>query len=186
MLIYIPDVLGSNWRSPLDKEYDRLVDLAAMAMIGPANKPELSKHSCAYAQKATARRRAAIEPVIGHLKAEHRMGRNYLAHHAGDAVNAVLAAAVITSISRSNGWSSCCLDSSRLKKQRPPFNGSENRKLHGRLFTTHHALRARIHLQSRRCKTPFSISCGFVSDDFARQPTKPSGRTITAPIDVIP
>jgi IS5 family transposase len=31
--------------------------------------------------------------VIGHLKAEHRMGRNYLAHHAGDAVNAVLAAA---------------------------------------------------------------------------------------------
>ena len=31
--------------------------------------------------------------MIGHLKAEHRMGRNYLAHHAGDAVNAVLAAA---------------------------------------------------------------------------------------------
>ena len=37
--------------------------------------------------------RAAIEPVIGHPKAEHRMGRNNLAHHAGDAVNAVLAAA---------------------------------------------------------------------------------------------
>jgi IS5 family transposase len=37
--------------------------------------------------------RAPIEPVIGHLKAEHRMGRNYLAHHAGDAANAVLAAA---------------------------------------------------------------------------------------------
>src|SRR5215472_6409393 len=43
--------------------------------------------------KRELRRRAAIEPVIGHLKAEHRMGRNYLAHHAGDAVNAVLAAA---------------------------------------------------------------------------------------------
>ena len=39
------------------------------------------------------RRRAAIEPVIGHLKAEHRRGRNYLAHRVGDAVNAVLAAA---------------------------------------------------------------------------------------------
>ena len=36
--------------------------------------------------KRELRRRAAIEPVIGHLKAEHRMGRNYLAHHAGDAV----------------------------------------------------------------------------------------------------
>ena len=43
--------------------------------------------------KRELRRRAAIEPVIGHLKAEYRMGRNYLAHHAGDAVNAVLAAA---------------------------------------------------------------------------------------------
>jgi transposase, IS5 family len=43
--------------------------------------------------KRELRRRAAIEPVIGHLKAEHRLGRNYLAHHAGDAVNAVLAAA---------------------------------------------------------------------------------------------
>jgi len=43
--------------------------------------------------KRELRRHAAIEPVIGHLKAEHRMGRNYLAHHAGDAVNAVLAAA---------------------------------------------------------------------------------------------
>jgi IS5 family transposase len=24
------------------------------------------------------KRRAAVEPVIGHVKAEHRMGRNYL------------------------------------------------------------------------------------------------------------
>ncbi len=42
--------------------------------------------------KRALRRRAAVEPVIGHLKAEHRMGRNYLAKPAGDAVNAVLAA----------------------------------------------------------------------------------------------
>lgn len=39
------------------------------------------------------RRRAAIEPVIGHLKAEHRMNRNYLKGFAGDRANAVLAAA---------------------------------------------------------------------------------------------
>ena len=38
------------------------------------------------------KRRAAVEPVIGHLK-DHRMGRNYLAHSGGDAANAVLAAA---------------------------------------------------------------------------------------------
>lgn len=43
--------------------------------------------------KRQMRRRSAIEPVIGHIKAEHRMGRNYLAGEQGDAVNAVLAAA---------------------------------------------------------------------------------------------
>ncbi len=39
------------------------------------------------------RRRPAVEPVIGHLKEDHRMGRNYLALPTGDAANAVLAAA---------------------------------------------------------------------------------------------
>jgi IS5 family transposase len=42
--------------------------------------------------KRALRRRAAVEPVIGHLKAEHRMGRNYLWFRRGDATNAVLAA----------------------------------------------------------------------------------------------
>jgi IS5 family transposase len=39
------------------------------------------------------RRRSAIEPKIGHLKSDHRMGRCFLAHLNGDAINAVLAAA---------------------------------------------------------------------------------------------
>jgi transposase, IS5 family len=39
------------------------------------------------------KRRAAVEPVIGHLKAEHRMGRNHLKGRNGDRANAVLAAA---------------------------------------------------------------------------------------------
>ena len=42
--------------------------------------------------KRELRRRPAVEPVIGHLKEDHRMGRNYLAGRAGDAANAVLAA----------------------------------------------------------------------------------------------
>ena len=45
------------------------------------------------ALKRQMRRRSAVEPVIGHLKEEHRMGRNYLWHRQGDAINAVLAAA---------------------------------------------------------------------------------------------
>jgi len=42
--------------------------------------------------KRELRRRPAVEPVIGHLEEDHRMGRNYLAGRAGDAANAVLAA----------------------------------------------------------------------------------------------
>ena len=43
--------------------------------------------------KRELRRRSAVEPVIGHAKGEHRMGRNYLAGQQGDAINVVLAAA---------------------------------------------------------------------------------------------
>ncbi|TIX20236.1 MAG: IS5/IS1182 family transposase, partial [Mesorhizobium sp.] len=43
--------------------------------------------------KRQMRRRSAVEPVIGHIKNERRMGRNYLAHTQGGAINAILAAA---------------------------------------------------------------------------------------------
>jgi IS5 family transposase len=39
------------------------------------------------------KRRAAVEPVIGHVKAKHRMSRYYLKGRDGDRINAVLAAA---------------------------------------------------------------------------------------------
>jgi len=39
------------------------------------------------------RRRAAIEPVIGHLKSDHRLSRNYLKGFIGDEINLLLAAA---------------------------------------------------------------------------------------------
>lgn len=39
------------------------------------------------------KRRAAIEPIIGHLKADHRMNRNHYRGEQGDAANALLSAA---------------------------------------------------------------------------------------------
>ena len=42
--------------------------------------------------KRDLRRRSAVEPVIGHAKSEHRMGRNFLKGTHGDAANAVRAA----------------------------------------------------------------------------------------------
>ena len=50
------------------------------------------KRGLSPAIKRAFKRRSAVEPVIGHLKAEHRMGRNHLIGSAGDAINAVLAA----------------------------------------------------------------------------------------------
>ena len=39
------------------------------------------------------RKRAGIEPVIGHLKSDHRMMRNYLKGTLGDVINTMMAAA---------------------------------------------------------------------------------------------
>lgn len=39
------------------------------------------------------RRRAGIEPIIGHLKSDYRMARNFLKGVAGDSINLMLAAA---------------------------------------------------------------------------------------------
>ena len=51
------------------------------------------KRGVTDAIKRDLRRRSAVEPVIGHAKSEHRMGRNFLKGTHGDAANAVLAAA---------------------------------------------------------------------------------------------
>ena len=51
------------------------------------------KMNTTRAERKRKRRRSAIEPKIGHLKSDHRMGRCFLARLCGDAINAVLAAA---------------------------------------------------------------------------------------------
>ncbi len=50
------------------------------------------------------RRRAAVEPVIGHLKDDHRMRRNHLKGRDGDRINAVLAAAGYINFSLLRHW----------------------------------------------------------------------------------
>jgi len=59
--------------------------------------PSRSKKDATSYEKRKARlrfrRRAAIEPVIGHLKSDYGLARNYLKGHMGDGVNLMLAAA---------------------------------------------------------------------------------------------
>jgi len=50
------------------------------------------------------RRRAAIEPVIGHLKQDHRMARNFLKGIKGDAINVLLSAAGMNFKRIMNRW----------------------------------------------------------------------------------
>jgi hypothetical protein len=38
-------------------------------------------------------RRSAIEPIIGHMKNDFRMARNFLMHTLGDTINSLMAAA---------------------------------------------------------------------------------------------
>ena len=61
------------------------------------------KRGVTRAIKRELKRRAAVEPVIGHLKSDHRMDRNYLIGSHGDAANAVLAA-VGYNFARLIGW----------------------------------------------------------------------------------
>lgn len=51
------------------------------------------KRGCKATHRKWMRRRSAIEPVIGHLKSDHRMNRNRLKGEEGDRINALLAAA---------------------------------------------------------------------------------------------
>jgi hypothetical protein len=84
--------------------------------------------------KRTMRRRSAIEPVIGHLKAEHRMGGNHLWFKYGDAVNAVLAA-VGYNFRRLIRWLSLLLRQNPGRPLRPtPGKPAEIGNLHGRLL----------------------------------------------------
>jgi IS5 family transposase len=56
---------------------------------GPKNQSKRERQ----AMKKRFRRRCAIEPVIGHLKSDYRLGRNCLRGFAGDQINLFLAAA---------------------------------------------------------------------------------------------
>ena len=52
------------------------------------------------------RKRAGIEPVIGHLKEDHRLSRNYYKEIVGDEINVMLAAAGFNFKRMMNKWKS--------------------------------------------------------------------------------
>lgn len=76
-----------------DRGYRGKTKIADTQIIIP--KP-LSREATTYQKTKTRkrfRRRAAIEPVIGHMKSDFRMARNFLKGVKGDQINALMAAA---------------------------------------------------------------------------------------------
>ena len=61
-------------------------------MIPDVPKPTDSQHTKGKKHKLF-RKRAGIEPVIGHCKSDHRLGRNFYKGLFGDSINVMLAAA---------------------------------------------------------------------------------------------
>lgn len=59
-------------------------------------------------------KRAAIEPIIGHLKHDYRMARNYLKGVAGDQINVLLAAAAMNFKRVMNLWRTEAIESWKL------------------------------------------------------------------------
>jgi transposase, IS5 family len=56
--------------------------------------------------KKQVRRRAAIEPINGHLKTDHRLNRNFYKGITGDNINVMLAAAAFNFKRMMNKWKS--------------------------------------------------------------------------------
>ncbi|NCQ17915.1 MAG: hypothetical protein COW85_02390 [Ignavibacteria bacterium CG22_combo_CG10-13_8_21_14_all_37_15] len=72
-------------------------------------KPFSNKTQTKYKQNKLKKqfgRRAAIEPVIGHLKTDHRMKRNFYKGITGDAINVMLSAAAFNFKMMMRKWTS--------------------------------------------------------------------------------
>jgi IS5 family transposase len=104
------------------EQYERLTTLKAKNLFldrgyrGPKqigetliNTPRPEKNMSKIRRKRH-RRRAAIEPVIGHLKQNYRLGRNFLKGVNGDQINVLLAAAAMNFKRVMNLWKQGLLD----------------------------------------------------------------------------
>ena len=76
-----------------DRGYKGRKNVNGVQIIIPARLPALANNYQKQKMRKRFRARAGIEPIIGHLKQDHRMSRNYLLDEQGDLVNTLLAAA---------------------------------------------------------------------------------------------
>lgn len=101
----VEKLTGSAPRSAsVDRGYRGItqVGVTQVQIPNPFNK-KLSKYKQGKLKKSF-KRRAAIEPVIGHLKADHRLSRNFYKGIFGDNINVMLSAAAFNFKRMMNIW----------------------------------------------------------------------------------
>jgi IS5 family transposase len=76
----------------VDRGYKGRKHINGVQIIIPSKLPDSANNYQKQKMRKRFRARAGIEPVIGHLKQDHRMSRNYLMDEVGDLVNTLLAA----------------------------------------------------------------------------------------------
>ena len=79
-------------RAVCDRGYRGKNEVSGTAIMLPGKALKRDTRYQKDKKRKLCRRRAAIEPIIGHLKADYRMARNYLKGAAGDHINLLMAA----------------------------------------------------------------------------------------------
>ena len=89
----------------VDRGYRGNIKIGETSILIP--KPFNDKKQTQYEQKKfrkAHKQRAAIEPILGHLKTDHRLGRNFYKGIVGDNINILLAAAAFNFKRMMNKW----------------------------------------------------------------------------------
>jgi IS5 family transposase len=97
----LPDVLEQVWQitetcpeaAICDRGYRGSKKVGDTSILTPGRPKKSDKAHQRRKARQRFRRRAGIEPVIGHLKHDHRMSRNFLKGVIGDAINLFMACA---------------------------------------------------------------------------------------------
>jgi len=94
-------ILKNNY---VDRGYRGVKEVLGTQIIIPDHPPKSRTPYQKQKLRKGFRRRAAIEPRIGHLKQDHRLNRNYYAGVKGDNINVMLAAAAMNFKRIMNKW----------------------------------------------------------------------------------
>lgn len=88
----------------VDRGYRGVTEVRGTTIHSPAPFPKTTTDRQKKELKDGFTRRAAIEPRIGHLKSDHRLGRNFYKGLVGDNINVMLAAAAMNFKRMMNIW----------------------------------------------------------------------------------